>query len=441
MEATQHLTFTASMAIASLVFISAYIIVFSEVFHRTTSALLGAVVMVAVGEYFGFYDQETALKAIDANTLILLASMMMLITMLKPTGGFEYIGIKIVRLAVGSSVKLMVYLSLTVSIISMFLDNVTTILIFAPLTVLITRLVHINPMPYLVAEAIMSNIGGIATLIGDPPNLMIGSAAKIGFTDFVWHMGPIVFLTWLSSILVLLFTFRKELRSQQFEELHLDQNNAINNPRHLFYVLFALAVVIVLFFIHHHLHLYPAFVALIGVVIAMPLIRPRPEALFGEVEWSVLFFFAGLFVIVGGLEASGLLHLIGLQLAELAKNPEDLLLTCIALMWGAALVSAIVDNIPFTVTMIPIILSLESYGVNILPLWWALALGSGLGGNGTHIGATANIICVAEAERSGIEAARITPLLWLKKALPTTFFSLIVSSIIFSLLINYMSVL
>lgn len=439
MDMTHTTGFTPPMLIASIIFVGAYILIFTEVFHRTTAALLGAVVMVIVGQYAGFYSQEAALLAIDANTLLLLASMMILITLLKPTGGFEFIAIWTVRLAVGSSVKLMIYLSLIVSIISMFLDNVTTVLIFAPLTVLITRLVNINPMPYLMAEAIMSNIGGIATLIGDPPNLMIGSAANIGFSEFFLHMAPIVTLAWISSLGVLLFSFRKELAAQNFDQLHLDHKQAIHQPRQLAYVMLALSVVIFLFFIHHHLHYYPAFVALIGVVIAMPLIRPKPEKVFGEVEWSVLFFFAGLFALVGGLEASGLLHLAGLQLAELAKDPQDLLLTCIILLWAAAFVSAIVDNIPFTVTMIPIIISLEQHGVNVMPLWWALALGSGLGGNGTHIGASANIICIAEAERSGIPEARITPLLWLRKGLPTTIFSLISSSLLFILFFEHLS--
>ncbi len=439
MDITTTTSFNSSMLIATLIFIGAYILIFTEVFHRTTSALLGAVVMVIVGEYVGFYTQEAALLAIDANTLLLLAGMMMLISLLKPTGGFEFVALRTVRLAVGSSTKLMIYLSIIVSVISMFLDNVTTVLIFAPLTVLITRLVGINPMPYLMAEAIMSNIGGIATLIGDPPNLMIGSAANIGFTEFFIHLGPVVLLAWGSSLMVLLFSFRHELATQNFDHLHLEQDQAIRQPRQLAYVLFALSIVIVLFFIHHHLHYYPAFVALIGVVIAMLLVRPKPEAVFGEVEWSVLFFFAGLFSLVGGLEASGLLHLAGQQLAQLAKNPDQLLLTCIALMWAAAVVSAIVDNIPFTVTMIPIIMSLEQYGVNIMPLWWALALGSGLGGNGTHIGASANIICIAEAERSGIPEARITPWLWLKKGLPTTVFSLISSSLLFVLFFEHLS--
>jgi len=265
---------------------------------------------------------------------------------------------------------------------------------------------------------------------------MIGSAANIDFNRFLWHMGPIVAVTWLTSLMVILFMFRDQLKGT-FTELHLDERKAIKHHKKLNYLLFALGVVILLFFVHHHMHLYPAYVAWIGVAIALPLIRPHPIELFGEVEWSVLVFFAGLFSIVGGLEASGLLAMAGKQFVKIAEQPGMLLMTALLLMWVAAILSAIVDNIPFTVTMIPIVLSIESQGVNVTPLWWALALGAGLGGNGTHIGATANIICVSESERCGIPEARITPKIWLKKGLPTTFVSLIMTSIVFAVFFSF----
>lgn len=196
-------------------------------------------------------------------------------------------------------------------------------------------------------------------------------------------------------------------------------------------ILFSLGVVVVLFFIHHTLHVLPAYASFIGLTLALLLIRPDMEKLFGDVNWSVLFFFAGLFMIVGGVEASGLLDLLGHQLAKLAQDPGMLLLTGLLLMWVAAILSAVVDNIPFTVTMIPIILGLESSGVNIAPLWWALALGVGLGGNGTHIGATANIIAVSESEKSGMPEAKITPILWMRTGLPVMFFGLILASAVY----------
>ena len=431
--------FTIEMMVAAVIFVVAYVLIFSEILHRTTVAIVGAVVMVGVGTALGFYSQAQALHHLDANTLLLLMAMMMLVTLLKPTGGFEYLAIRIAKLAVGSTTRLLFYLCFAVSVISMFLDNVTTVLIFAPLTVLITRLIKVNPMPYLMGEAIMSNIGGIATLIGDPPNLMIGSKAEIDFITFFIHMGPVVAVVWIASALTLRLVFHRHLGgANQFTRLELNETKAIKQPKKLKYILFALGVVIVLFFIHHYFHLYPAYVAFIGVAIAMPLLKPQPAELFGQVEWSVLMFFAGLFILVGGLVESGLLAWAGGHLADLATDPSKLLITCLALMWVAAILSAVVDNIPFTVTMIPIIMGLETHGVNIAPMWWALALGAGLGGNGTHIGATANIICVAESEHSGIPEARITPRLWLQHGLPVTVTSLVVATILFAMFFEYL---
>lgn len=429
---------TQTMLIAAAILVGAYILIFLELIHRTSAALLGAVVMVAVGMLFGFYDQEQAMLAIDGNTIVLLAAMMMMIAILRPTGAFEYAAVVITKMAGGDPRVLMVYLGLAVSLISMILDNVTTVIIFAPLTVLITRLLYLNPMPFLIAEAILSNIGGAATLVGDPPNIMIGSAGNIAFTDFLIHMGPPVAVIWSVTVVLLLFLFRKQLGSPRQGEIELDESKAIQDKGALFRALGALGVIIVLFFVHHHLHLYPAFVALIGLVLGMVLLRPHPDDLFGEVHWSVLVFFCGLFVIVGGVESSGLLSLIGNHLADMAKEPGMLLTTCLVLMWAAALFSAVVDNIPFTVAMIPIILGLETQGVNITPLWWALAIGVGLGGNGTHVGATANLIVVSESEKIHDRPdARITPKAWLQIGLPTMFVGLLVASVCYALFFEF----
>ena len=428
---------TTEMYISAAILIASYVLIFSEIIHRTTSAMLGAVVMVGVGMLFGFYNQEQALLAIDANTILLLTAMMMMIAILRPTGAFEYAAVRITKLARGNPRTLLVYLTLAVSLISMILDNVTTVIIFAPLTMLITRLLRINPVPFLISEAMLSNIGGAATLVGDPPNIMIASAGAIDFTRFLIHMGPPITLIWGATVLLLLFLFREQLASPARPDLEMDESKAIKDKTALVQALGAMTVIVVLFFVHHHIHLYPAYVALLGLVLAMILARPHPEALFGQVHWSVLFFFAGLFVIVGGVEHSGLLSLIGNQVAVMARDPEMLLLTALALMWVSALLSAIVDNIPFTVAMVPIILGLESQGVSITPLWWALAIGVGLGGNGTHIGATANIIVVSEAEKSGQPDARITPKAWLAVGLPTMFTGLIIASAAYALFFDF----
>ncbi len=424
------------MWVSATVLVVAYALIFTEVLHRTSAAILGAVVMIGVGMSMGFYTQEAAVLAVDGNTILLLAAMMMLVALLRPTGAFDYAAVHITHWARGNPKLLLIYLSLAVSLISMILDNVTTVIVFAPLTVLICRLLKINPMPFLIAEAMLSNIGGAATLVGDPPNLMIGSAAQISFTSFLIHMGIPVLLVWIVSVGLMLFLFREQLAHSGADPSTLVDTHAIKDARGLRRILFSLAVVVVLFFIHHTLHLLPAYASFIGLSLALLLMRPDIEKLFSTVNWSVLFFFTALFMIVGGVESSGLLELLGLQLAKLARDPEMLLLTGLLLMWVAAILSAVVDNIPFTVTMIPIILGLESSGVNIAPLWWALALGVGLGGNGTHIGATANIIAVSESEKSGMPEAVITPMQWLRIGMPAMLVGLLAASLVYWLLFD-----
>lgn len=239
-----------NMLIAAGILVAAYALIFSEVMHRTNAAIIGATVMTALGMWIGFYSQEAAIQSVDINTIMLLAGMMMIVAMLRPTGGFEYVAIRIAKLARGSSRLLLVYLCLAVSVISMFLDNVTTVIIFAPLTVLITRMLDLNPMPYLMAQAMLSNIGGAATLVGDPPNLMIGSAGDIDFTRFLVHMGPPVLVVWVFTTALLLVLFRNELGRIEAGRVDLDESRAIKDPGALVRALFALGVVVVLFFVH-----------------------------------------------------------------------------------------------------------------------------------------------------------------------------------------------
>lgn len=426
------------MYIAAAILLAAYALIFSEILHRASAAIIGAVLMVGVGMARGFYTQEAALIAIDANTILLLLAMMLVVAMLRPTGAFEYAAVRLTKLAGGRPMLLMVYLGLAVSVISMFLDNVTTIIMFAPLTVLITRILKLNPMPYLITEAMLSNIGGAATLVGDPPNIMIGSAGGLSFNQFLVHMGWPIAIVWVGTTGLLLLMFRKQLSGARSPKpIDLDEGRAIRDVPALKRVLVALALIIALFFTHHRLHMYPAFAAFVGLAVALVLLRPSPDKLFREVNWSVLVFFAGLFIIVGGVEGSGLLDLIGYKLAGFAKEPGEPLLAALLLMWISAAASAVVDNIPFTVAMIPIIAGLESQGVNITPLWWALAFGVALGGNGTHIAATANIIVVTESENCGVPGARITPRKWLQFGLPVTFLSLVAASLVYALFFDF----
>ena len=261
---------TANMVIAAAILVAAYILIFSEVMHRASAAIVGAVVMVAVGTPLGFYSQEAAVRAIDGNTMFLLLALMLVVAMLRPTGAFEYAAIRLTKLAGGRPMPLMIYLCIAVSVISMFLDNVTTIIIFAPLTVLVTRMLTLNPMPFLIAEAMLSNVGGTATLVGDPPNIMIGSAGGLTFNQFLTHMLPPVVFVWIGAMGLVLLLFRSDLQPVQARRIvDLDETQAIKDKPALVRITIALALIIALFFTHHLLHMYPAFAAFVGLAVAL----------------------------------------------------------------------------------------------------------------------------------------------------------------------------
>ncbi|MBI2560625.1 MAG: ArsB/NhaD family transporter [Planctomycetes bacterium] len=387
--------------IAGFIFIVVFGIIISEKIHRTIIALVGAVIMVLVGMYLGFYSQGEALKAIDFNTIGLLMGMMIIVNMLKRTGFFEYLATIAAKKTKGSPWLLMLILGSITTFVSMVIDNVTTVVLMVPITIIVAEIIGINPLPILLAEALLSNTGGTATLIGDPPNIMIGSAANLSFNDFLVKLFPIVMLIWVSSVVLLKFVFRKELREKprNIEALlKLDEKQALKDPKALKKILFSLAIVLILFFIHHIFHFQSSFVALIGAAIAFLWVRPHPDEILKEVEWTVLLFFACLFVVVGGIEKTGLLDVAAEQIGHHATG--SLLVTSLIIVWVAAFLSAIIDNIPFTMAMIPVIQHLETQGINITPLWWALALGVGFGGNGTPIGSSAGVVTMAMSERT-----------------------------------------
>lgn len=422
--------------VSGFVFAGTFAAILSEKVHRTIVAMAGAGLMVAVGMSMGFYSQEAALAAIDFNTLGLLLGMMILVSMLARTGFFEYLAILTAKRSQGNPWYLLLTLGTITTVLSMFLDNVTTIVLIAPVTVLIAEILGINPVPLLMAEALLSDTGGVATLIGDPPNILIGSAAGFSFNDFLVHLAPIVFVAWLVALMLLRFLFRRELAREPGDVkalMKLDENAALHDKRALTRILTVLGGTILLFFGHSWLHLKPAFVALLGAAVALLWVQPDVEEVLQDVEWSVLLFFAALFVTVGGIEASGLLNLLAEEVAALASR--DLLLTGVALIWVGAVISAIVDNIPFTIVMIPVIQDLGAVGVNVTPLWWALALGAGFGGNGTPIGSTANIITVAISEKT---RTPITARIWMKTGLPVMVAACLVGMILFALTFRFM---
>ncbi len=427
----------ASQAAAIAIFVVTLTVVFSERMHRLIAGAAGAAAMLAAGCALGFYTEHEALESIDFETLGLLLGMMILVRLLEQTGFFEYAAILAARRSGGSPWRLMLALGTTTTLLSLVLDNVTTVVLIAPLTVLIAELVGLNPIPLLIAEALLSDTGGIATLIGDPPNVIIGSAAGISFTDFVIHLGPIVLVLWIAALLLLRYLFRADLARvpTNITALEgLDVSGTITDYAALRKILVVLGATIALFFVQGRLGISPAFVALAGAAAALALVQPDVHETLKEIEWQVLLFFTALFVVVGGLDAAGVLALIADSLHEL--KGIDPRLVGVFLMWGVAVLSAIVDNIPITMAAIPVVLQLEAGGMNVSALWWALALGAGLGGNGTIVGSTANIVVVSLSERT---RTPITPQLWMRRGLPVMFLTLCVATVLFVLMFPWLN--
>ena len=423
--------------IAIVIFVATFFFILTERIHRTVISLFGALVMLVVGMFFDFYHPHHLLHTIDFNTLGLLFGMMLLVSLLEQTGVFQFLSIWTAKKTGGDPWRLMIALSGMTAILSMILDNVTTIIVIVPITIIITEMLKINPIPILMSEALLSNIAGTGTLVGDPPNIMIGSAAGFSFNDFLIHTLPIVLVTWICTLIFFRFIFRRDLAkppSHVDQLMRMDEKKAIKEPVVLKKLIFVFALIIVLFFFHSTLHLEASLVALIGAGLGLILVAPKhdPQEVIEKCELSVLLFFGSLFVIVGGLEYAGVLGI----LAELITSgaTSNLLLTAIIILWASAILSAIVDNIPLTVAMIPIITYLSTQGVEVELLWWALALGVGLGGNGSPIGSTAGVIVIAKSEKT---SHPISFLDWMKQGVPTMIIGLIISSLGLILFTNH----
>ena len=427
---------TFEQIVSGVIFLVTFVAILRERVERTIVAMAGAGAMVAAGMLLDFYHQEEALASIDFNTLGLLLGMMVLVSMLAKTGFFQYLATVMAKRSQGKPWRLLLILGVVTTVLSMLLDNVTTIVLIAPITILIAEILGVSPIPYLITEALLSNTGGVATLVGDPPNILIGSAANLGFNDFLIRLAPIVVVAWVGALLALRFLFRDELAKdpEDADALQfLSEKESLKDGGSLKKILIILVGVIVMFFLHTFLHISPAFAALAGAATALLWVQPDIEELLKEVEWTVLLFFGALFVIVGGVEASGLLGLAAGQITSIAESGG--VMSGIILIWAAAAMSAIVDNIPFTIVMIPIIQNLGTLGIDIGPLWWALALGAGFGGNGTPIGSTANIITIKLSERT---RHPITTKLWLRTGLPVMIIVCVIGTILYALTYRFM---
>ncbi len=425
------------MWVSILIFAASLGLILTEKLHRTIVAVAGAALMLGAGLALGFYSEAQAVAAIDFETVGLLLGMMILVAMLEPTGFFQYLAVWAGRLSKGNPLRLMILLGSITTLLSMFLDNVTTVVLIAPVTILISEVLGVNAAPLLMAEALLSDTGGVATLVGDPPNVLIASAANFSFIDFLTHSLPVAAVAWLLTLFLLVRLFRKELSlppSNAEAMASLDPAQALNDPKTARRVLVVLGGALVLFFLENTLGITPAYIALSAAAVALVWVRPAVSDVLRRVEWGVLIFFAGLFVMVGGLETAGVLGSLARLLENLSSLPP--VAVGVALIWVTALLSAVVDNVPITIAMIPVIEGLGASGMNIQPLWWAVVFGAGLGGNGTIIGSTANIVVASLSEKT---RTPITSALWNRRGLPVMLATCVAASLLYAIFYNWMS--
>jgi len=407
------------MWVVTILFVLTYVLIVTDRINRSIIAMLGAGAMVVSG----VLSQDEAIRGIDFNTIALLTGMMVLVAIARRCGMFEYVAVWSAKRGRAQPWAMLAMLSLVTAVVSAFLDNVTTVLLIAPVTLSVTRLLEAPPYPFLFAEVFASNIGGTATLIGDPPNIIIGSAAHLSFNDFVVALTPVIIVVMAAQLIATHLIWGRDMRATpeaRARVMALDERGMITDLPLMRTSLFVIGGVIAAFVAAGPLGLQPGTIALFGAAVLMLFHNfehhrekekqtLRVTETFAEVDWITIFFFLGLFVIVHGVDATGLLSLAAQQL--IALTGHDPTATAMAILWGSAILSAIVDNIPFVAAMIPLIRELAPHlggPEELMPLWWALSLGACLGGNGTLIGASANLTVAGIAERNGVPFGFLT---------------------------------
>ncbi len=416
--------FASATAIPITIFLVIYGIIISEKINRTAISLFGAIVMIILG----ILNQEQAIEHIDFNTIGLLVGMMIIVNILKRTGVFEYLAIRAAKKAKGDPWKILVLFAIITALSSAFLDNVTTILLIVPVTLVITDTLDTNPIPFMFTEILIANIGGTATLIGDPPNIMIGSATGLGFVDFLVNLAPVVIVISFVVLFLLKLIYKDFLKAKDENKqkiMKMDESITIKDTLLLKKSLIVLFITILGFMVHAQFHLESATVALGGAALLLVISKIDPEEILFEVEWTTIFFFMGLFILVGSLVEVGVIDNLAKKMLELTKG--NLFITTITILWISAIASAFLDNIPFVATMIPLIKSMTASGqLDANPLWWALALGACLGGNGTIIGASANVIVTGIMAKEGRPVSFMS---FMRIGFPMMIVSIIISTI------------
>jgi len=407
--------------VAVAIFLLSYGLIISDKIHRAVVSLTGAVAVIVLG----ILSQEEAVHGIDFNTIGLLVGMMIIVGITRRSGVFEYMAIKAAKASRGDPVKILVLLTVITAVVSSMLDNVTAVLLIVPVTFSVADRLKVDCLPFLLAEVIGSNIGGTATLIGDPPNILIGGATHLGFLDFIVNLTPVIVVVLAVTVVIMVFMFRGRFKVAEEDKqkvMELDEIAAIKDYGILKKSLIVLALTLGGFFLHQFLQLESATIALAGAALLMLVTAEEPEDILLSVEWPTIFFFIGLFVLVESLVKVGVIGYIAQESLNITRG--DLTLTAMLVLWLSGIASAFVDNIPFVTAMIPLLKSVgQLSGMPMDPLWWSLALGACLGGNGTLIGASANVVVAGLSAKYGKPISFID---FLKVGFPLMIVSLII---------------
>ncbi len=414
---------TASQIIALAIFVAVIGVIVSEKLHRAACALIGAMLLILIG----ILEPKEALGFIDFNTIGVLIGMMMFVAVVKNSGIFEYLAVKAARVAKGNPWRIMVYFMIITAVLSAFLDNVTTVLLIGPMTFSICKTLELNPIPFLMTQIISSNVGGTATLIGDPPNIMLGSAADITFLQFILYDGPIVAIVMIATILGFRLLYHKGLTvtPEKMELImQMDEKKEIRDQVLFYKSIVMICLVALAFILHDNLGLKTSVIALSCAALMIMIGGQDVEETVHDVEWPTIVFFAFLFIVVGGLEKVGIIHMMAEGMINATGSHYVILM--IVILWVSAICSAVLDNIPFVATLIPLIQTMASEGIDVWPLWWAVSIGACFGGNGTIIGASANVVLTGIAGRRGYP---ITFIDFLKIGGPMMIMSIILATI------------
>ena len=419
----RHKKMTASQIIALAIFVAVIGVIVSEKLHRAACALIGAMLLVLIG----ILEPKEALGFIDFNTIGVLIGMMMFVAVVKNSGIFEYLAVKAARIAKGDPWRIMVYFMIITAVLSAFLDNVTTVLLIGPMTFSICKTLELNPIPFLMTQIISSNVGGTATLIGDPPNIMLGSAADITFVQFILYDGPIVAIVMIATIIGFRFLYHKGLTvtPEKMELImKMDEKEEIRDQVLFYKSIIMICLVALAFILHDNLGLKTSIIALSCAALMILIGKQDVEETVHDVEWPTIVFFAFLFIVVGGLEKVGIIHMMAEAMINATGSHYVILM--IVILWVSALCSAVLDNIPFVATLIPLIQTMATEGIDVWPLWWAVSIGACFGGNGTIIGASANVVLTGIANRKGYP---ITFIDFLKVGGPMMLLSIVLATI------------